>query len=159
MPALLLQKPSKNSKSKNHVVSIERRLKFWEEWNISSLVREKETIQEKMKINEKGMNIKKISLKFKNMMSKENVSGAFKLLTEKMSNEILPLNDKTLKMLKQKHTEAYEPLEEALLQGPMQPVHPILYEVMDESLILKAAVLTKGGSRPSGFDADGWKKS
>ena len=112
-----------------------------------------------MKINEKGMNIKKISLKFKNMMSKENVSGAFKLLTEKISNEILPLNDKTLKMLKQKHTEAYEPLEEALLQGPIQPVHPILYEVMDESLILKAAVLTKGGSRPSGFDADGWKKS
>ena len=52
MPALLLQKPSKNSKSKNHAVSIERRLKFWEEWNISSLVREKETIQEKMKINE-----------------------------------------------------------------------------------------------------------
>ena len=29
---------------------------------------------------------------------------------------------------------------------------------MDESLILKAAMLTKGGSGPSDLDADGWRK-
>ena len=29
---------------------------------------------------------------------------------------------------------------------------------MDESLILKVAMLTKGGSGPSGLDADGWRK-
>ena len=29
---------------------------------------------------------------------------------------------------------------------------------MNESLILKAAVLAKGGSRKSGLDADGWRK-
>ena len=63
-----------------------------------------------MKISEKVMNIKKISLKFKNMVSKGNVSGVLKLLTENMSNGILPLNDKTLKMLKQKvmnHSKKY----------------------------------------------------
>ena len=27
---------------------------------------------------------------------------------------------------------------------------------MDESVIMKASMLTKGGSRPSGLDADGW---
>ena len=54
-----------------------------------------------MKIREKGMNIEKISLEFKNMMSKGNVNGALKLLTENMSNGMLPLTDKTLKMLKQ----------------------------------------------------------
>ena len=31
IPALLLQKPSKNSKSKDHLVSLERDLKLWEE--------------------------------------------------------------------------------------------------------------------------------
>ena len=73
MPALLLQKPSKNLKSKDHLVSLERRLKLWEEGNISNLVHEGETTQERMKISEKGMNTEKISLKFKNMMSKGNV--------------------------------------------------------------------------------------
>ena len=85
-------------------------------------------------------------------MSKGNVNGALKLLTENMPNGILPLNDKTLTMLKKKHPEVNEPPQEVLLQGPTRPVHPIVYEDMDESLILKAAMVTKGGSGPSGLD-------
>ena len=92
------------------------------------------------------------------MMSKGNVNGALKLLTENMSNGILPLNDKTLTMLNQKHPEANEPPQEVLLQGPTRPVHPIVYEDMDESLILKVGMLTKGGSGLSGLDADGLRK-
>ena len=92
------------------------------------------------------------------MMSKGNVNGALKLLTENMSNGILPLNDQTLMVLKQKHPEANELPQEVLLQGPAWPVHPIVYEDMDESLILKAAMLTKKGSGPSGLDDDGWRK-
>ena len=45
IPALLLQKPSKNSKSKDHLVSLERRLKLWEEGNISNLAHEGEERQ------------------------------------------------------------------------------------------------------------------
>ena len=75
------------------------------------------------------------------MMSKGNVSGALKLLTENTPNGILPLNDKTLKMLKQKYSETNESPQEVLLQGPTGPVHPIVNEDMDESLILKAAML------------------
>ena len=78
------------------------------------------------------------------MMSKGNVNGALKLSTESMSNGILPLNDKNVEILKQKHQEANnEPAQEALLQEPVRPAHPILYEDMNESLILKAAMLTK----------------
>ena len=86
-----------------------------------------------MQISEKGTNTEKISLKFKNLMSKGNVNGVLKLLTENMSNGILPLTDKTLKMLTQKHPEANEPPppQEILLQGPIQPVQPIVYEDMD----------------------------
>ena len=82
MPALFLQKPNKNSKSKDHLVSLERRLKIWEEGNISNLLHEAETIQEKMKISEKGMSIEKISLRFKNMMSIGNFNRVFKSSTE-----------------------------------------------------------------------------
>ena len=53
MPALLLQKPSKNSISKDRLVSLERRLKLWEERNINNPLHEGETIQERKKINEK----------------------------------------------------------------------------------------------------------
>ena len=44
-------------------------------------------------------------------MRKGNVNGPLKLLTENMLSEILPLNEKTLKILKQKHpeAEAHEP--------------------------------------------------
>ena len=45
MSPLLLQKPSENSKSKDNLVLLERRLKLWEEGNISNLVHEGETIQ------------------------------------------------------------------------------------------------------------------
>ena len=37
MSALLLQKPSKNSKAKDHVVALERRLKLSENGNITGL--------------------------------------------------------------------------------------------------------------------------
>ena len=49
--------------------------------------------------------------------------------------------------------------KKVLLQGLAWPAHPIVYENMNESLILKAAMLTKGESGSSGFDADGWRKT
>ena len=144
MPALLTQKPSKNSKSMGHLVSPERRLILWKEGDISNWLHEGETIQERMKISEKGKNTEKIYLKFKNTMSKGNVSGALKLLTENILNGILPLNDKTLKMLKQKHPETNEPPQEVLFQGPTRPVHPIVYEDMDEPSFWKQQSYKKG---------------
>ena len=78
-----------------------------------------------MKISEKGMNIAKISLKFKNLLSKGNVNGALKLLTENMLNGILLLTDKTLQILKQKHPKANEPASKTLLQGQTCPIHQI----------------------------------
>ena len=73
MSALLLQKPSKNSKPKDDLVSLERHLgvsAFWGEGDISNLLHEGVTIQKRMKNSENGMIIEKISFKFKNMMSK-----------------------------------------------------------------------------------------
>ena len=34
----------------------------------------------------------------------------------------------------------------------------MVYDDADKSLILKAAMLTKGGSGPPGLDADGWRR-
>ena len=56
-------------------------------------------------------------------MSKGNVNGALKLLTNSMLNGIFPLYSKTLDLLIQKHPEPKESSSETLLQGPLRPIH------------------------------------
>ena len=90
-------------------------------------------------------------------MNKGNVNGPLKLLTNSMSNGILPLSNKTLDLLKQKHPELKESSPKTLLQGPFRPIHPVAHDDIDKSLVMRAAMLTKGGSGPSGLDADGWR--
>ena len=86
MPALLLQKPSKSSKSKDHHAALERRLTLWEEGKIEELLYEGQTIQEKLKSSDSSMTVAKISMKVRILISKGNVNGALKLLTNNMSN-------------------------------------------------------------------------
>ena len=96
-----------------------------------------QTIQEKLKSPDSSMAIAKISMKFRILMSKGNVNGALKLLTKNVSNGFLPLK--------------------VLIEGPVRKIHPVVCNDFDESLILKAAMLMKGGSGPSDLDADGWR--
>ena len=64
MPALLIQKPNKASKAKKHLKALERRLRLWE-GNITKLVNEIKTIQERLRSTNKQMNIEKLSFEFK----------------------------------------------------------------------------------------------
>ena len=91
MPALLLQKPSKSSKAKDHLQVLERLIRLWDEGDIEGLLYEGMTIQQRLRSDKEGMTIAKISLKFKNLMSKGNVNGALKLSTDNMHSGILPL--------------------------------------------------------------------
>ena len=155
---ILLQKPSKNSKSVDHRKALERRLKLWEDGNVMELLFEGQTIQKNLKSAQFTQDISIISRKFRDLMQKGDVNGALKLLTNNMANGILPLNEETLKLIKQKHPEAQDLTPDVTLQGPLQRVHSIEYERIDEALIMKAARMTKGGSGPSGMDADGWRR-
>ena len=91
-------------------------------------------------------------------MENENVNGALKLSTCNISNGLFPLDDKTLSILKQKHQASSELSEEILLGGEKPSVHPVVLEDMDESMVKEEALKAKGGSGPSGLDADGWRK-
>ena len=101
------------------------------------------------------MNIVKMSSKFKDLVQKGNVNGALKLLTKNMNNGILPLTDETLQLLHTKHPESKEATPDVLLQEPIQQVHQVVYDDIDEALVMKAAMKTEGGSGPLGLDADG----
>ena len=158
MPALLLQKPNKNSKAKDHVVALERRLNLWENGNIIELLNEGESIQERLPTGERYKDIAKISVKFKELIQKGNVHGAFKLLTKKMSNGILLLTVETLSQLEIKHPDNRDASADVLLNGPIKEIHPIVFDAIDEEMVLRVASITKGGSGPSGLDADGWRR-
>jgi hypothetical protein len=158
MPALLLQKPSKDSKSKDHTKALTRRLELWKKGDIEELIFEAATIQSRLKNVNSLKTIAVISKKFANLMEKGNVNGALKLLTNNMANGILPLNDETLNLLHLKHPDAKEAMPDVLIQGPTLRVHPVLFDEIDEDLVKKAALRTKGGSGPSGLDADGWRR-
>ena len=63
-----------------------------------------------------------------------------------MSGGILPMTDENPQLLKLKHPEAKDTSQKALLQGPIQKMLPIVYDGIDEELIKKAAIRTKGSS-------------
>ena len=63
---------------------------------------------------------------------------------------------KVLENLKLKHPIADEPTAAALLQGPIESIHNVIYENINGVSIQKAAVNTKGAGGPSGLDSDGW---
>ena len=158
MPSLLLQKPSKNSKAKEHLNNLERRMELWEKGYLMELLHEGETIQKYLKDPQSKREIGVISKKFAALMKKGNVNAAINLLSENMKNGILPLNNETLKQLKLKHPQPKKADKTILLPDTPERIHPVRFELIDADLIKKAATKTRGGSGPSGMDADGWRR-
>ena len=79
MPALLLQKPVKNSKSKHHVEALNRRLKLWQNGEFDRLLREADALQKRLPKVERKKNINTLSRKFREHVSKGNLNSAIKL--------------------------------------------------------------------------------
>ena len=118
---------------------------------------EGENIQKSLSDSKSIKAIAELSKKFTNCMRKGNVSAAVKLLTSNMHSGILLLNIKTLNQLKEKHSKSKNVNNDVLLTGVPQEVHPIKFAVIDEEMIRKAAIKTKGGSGPSAMDVDEWR--
>ena len=78
-------------------------------------------------------------------MQKSNVNGALRLLTNNISNRILPLSNETLQILSLKYPEAQQAHHETILQGPKKQIHSIVFEDIDEDLVKKVAMQIKGG--------------
>ena len=72
-------------------------------------------------------------------MQNSNVNGALRLLTNSMSNGMLPLSDKTLQIPSLKLPEAQQAHRKAILQGQKKQIHSIAYEGIDEDLVEKSS--------------------
>ena len=158
MPALLLQKPSKMSKSRERLDALERRLQVWERGEIKSLLLEAEDIQQRLRSNDDPKNIANVLKKFPKLMKKGNVNGVLKLSASSMTNGIFPIDEKTPYSLKRKHPQSQPAYEKTLINGESPVMHPIIFGDINEELVRKAAIRTKGGSSLSGLDANGRRK-
>ena len=157
MPALLLQKPAQTSKAKDHKESLQRRLVLWRTSDLLSLLKETETIQKRLKDKTHSLDIEAISKRFSALMKRGKTSAAIKLLTANMEGGILPLNEETLNLLHEKHPEPSEMSIDALVDHIPEDIHSVVFDAIDGESIIKSAIKTKGGSGPSGLDADGWR--
>ena len=140
------------------LTALERRMQSWLKGDLIELLHEGETIQKNLMQQLTKRDIGKISKKFAALMRKVNVNAAINLLTEKLRNGILPLNNETLNFLKLKHPDPKDVHESVMLSDVPERIRPVKFEVIDAEMIRKAAMKTKGGFGPSGLDADGWKR-
>jgi len=75
-------------------------------------------------------------------------------------DDIISGSGKVYDILKSKHPAAAPLHSEALLPDDFTttPVHPVIFDVLDGSVVKAAALRTSGAAGPSGIDAHGWRR-
>jgi hypothetical protein len=155
MPALLLQKPSKKSKTKEHKVYLEKRLKWWVNGDLDLLVREGEAIQDRLA---KSKASKDHSEKvFVRLMLQGKVSAALRWIGSQATS-VLSADDATIRELVDLHPKGAPATQHGIFEGPIEYVEPVIFDSIDGETIQACAKRTSGSAGPSGLDADGWQR-
>ena len=152
LPNIILQKPSKNSKAKEHLQKVESRMGLWKEGKLFELFHECRTIQQRLKQSKR----KPIDLSksFAKLMFQGKINAALKLLKNESDSGVHEISNDVIAELKAKHPAPAPVFDGTLLNGPINYVSPAYFDEIDELVILKAARLTKGAGGPSHLDAD-----
>ena len=171
MPSLLLQKPHDQSKAKDHVACLKRRLNAWKKGEIDELVRECRAIQKHLSASQQKTRATEGALRgFTKLMLLGNTRGALRVLSQVPSGGVLALDalvdskgeTKSVKdILKDKHPQAAPISEDALVDDNYvsSPLfHPVLFHKLTAASIRSAALRTEGSAGPSGIDATGWRR-
>ena len=155
---LLLQKPSINSKTRDHVRYLEKRLVLWKSGKLRDLIEEGRAIQKRFSRKKKANHMKQ-EQRFITLMEQGKVSAALRCIGSQQTG-LLDVSPEVLQDLKSKHPEPREANAEALINGPLprKTAEEVIYEDLDAEAIFKAAKKMNGAAGPSGADADMWKR-
>jgi len=164
LPQLLLQKPSRNSRVKDHIKCLQRRMSLWDDGDIQALVVEGRAIQQRLRQQQHTDEADRITKSFARLMKQGKVKSALRLLA-KVQGAPLSIHDpagedKTvLDVLRKKHPTGQDVNSESIVQdsGTMQ-FHSVIFESLDCEAIRKAAMKTDGSAGPSGVDARGFRR-
>ena len=169
-PTLLLQKPSHESKSKEHCSCIERRLGLWRAGEIDCLINEGRTIQNRL-IRSKHLrkDEDRLSFRFAKMMMEGKTRSALRLLQDEHQGTVLSPDSEietsdgketVLNVLMKKHPKGQPLIPEAVTSNKPTPqdIHPIIFEKITAKSISDSALRTEGSAGPSGLDAVSWRR-
>ena len=165
-PILLLQKPSKGSKAKDHIACLERRLVSWANGNLDDLVREGKAIQQRLPKFGTAKSNNNLARNFSNLMFMGKCKAALDLLSHNENGGILHLDDPadanspnspTVRdVLISKHPPSQPAHNSCIIPADPVDPHHIIFNSLDANAIRSAALKVKGalqGSMHMGGDA------
>ena len=119
---MLLQKPSRQRKSKDHSKKLEERQQLWNESRIDEFMRENQKTKKKILVKSTNHTLEDSYCNFAKLMWQGKVSAALKLLNSDYDKGVLEVDDNVLKDLQEKHPKPAPIKEGSLLQGPIVKV-------------------------------------
>ena len=149
LPSLILQKPHRSSKTKEHVTYIERRMKLWQEGNLVDLLKEGQTIQQQLQHSAQDKRSEEqLARSFSKLMMEGKVRAALCLITKQEGGNPMAIdqpvntdmNGTTLMVfdvLKLKHPEG-KPVKVSAIDrsaGHTEEPHPVIFERITGPLI------------------------
>ena len=158
MVPLLLQKPSKNSKSSDHMKYLQKRLTLWKDGDILDILRECKKIQERLASSKRKEDPDRARKVFVRLMLQGKVASALRWLDAQCSMSSLEIDENVIHKLKEKHPPAQPSSQKDMLNGPLNRVEEVIFDQIDGNSIHRAAMTTKGSGGPTAVDADAWKR-
>ena len=170
LPHLLLQKPSRASKSRDHIACLERRMPLWCNGKLIELLLEGRAIQERRpkSHSKKKKPRSSAATSFAERMYHGRTKEALELLKGKERGGTLNMFDRipsgsgdvryVRDVLLEKHPPGQPAHTDSLLQNETPPIHPVIFDSIDSDLIRTATLRTSGSAGPSGLDARVWRR-
>ena len=170
LQVLVLQKPSRTSKTREHISHLKRRMALWKAGNLNEILLEERSIQKHLPKSGKYRDKVALAKSFQNLMSHGKVNKALRQLSPNLHGGVLGLDEPipdpsqtnpprtTHEILTEKHTLGKPASADSLLPGSPTPVNPILFEKLNAEAIRKAAIKTNGAAGLSGLDAYAWRR-
>ena len=158
LPILLLQKPHHSSKSREHLVCLERRLTAWNAGDIDTLLQEGRTIQNRLpKAGPTAKDEARTTRAFSKLMLQGKTKAALRLISDHCKGGVLRLDShipssdpetepQTVReILASKQPPAQPASAETILLSESDPptVHPVMFDCID--------------IHPNGCSAYGWR--
>ena len=168
LPILLLQKPHRKSKAKEHTACLERRLRIWKEGNLNDLALEGRTIQGRLPKFNSSTTKQNLPRSFANFMFAGKTKAALDLLSQAQKGCVLHLDNPSdpnnpdsptvRDTLNSKHPQGQRTHAECIIPSALQDIHPVVFDSIDANAIRSAAMRTTGSAGPSGVDAHEWRR-
>ena len=155
LPALLLQKPSKQSKPAEHKRLLEERMDLFEEGEVMRVFKSARMIQWKL-VTSKRKPVDE-TRKFSQLMFEGKVRQAMRMLTEE-DKGVLKLDPETKHLLEKKHPPPAPVRADSLLHGPMEVPDPEFFSEITGHMVARAARMMQGAAGPTTTDAEFFKR-